>query len=85
MSAPALSELRALYVHIPFCERKCEYCDFASIAGKRAEGAYTAALRADGHHAVGLAGGVRLWEPDLDEFFVGEPHAQWPPPSESSP
>ena len=46
MSA-AVPEVRALYVHIPFCERKCEYCDFASMAGKRAEHEYVAALRAE--------------------------------------
>ena len=25
-----------LYVHIPFCARKCRYCDFYSVAGKTA-------------------------------------------------
>jgi putative oxygen-independent coproporphyrinogen III oxidase len=24
---------RALYIHFPFCAKKCAYCDFASIAG----------------------------------------------------
>lgn len=35
-----------LYIHIPFCKRKCAYCDFYSLAG--AEGRmdeYTDALR----------------------------------------
>jgi len=37
--------IRSLYVHIPFCERKCEYCDFASVAGMRGHAEYVEALR----------------------------------------
>jgi oxygen-independent coproporphyrinogen III oxidase len=47
MTAVERPDVRALYVHIPFCERKCEYCDFVSVAGARGQHEYIAALRSE--------------------------------------
>ena len=35
-----------IYIHVPFCRSKCEYCDFYSIPGKHEElyAAYTEAV-----------------------------------------
>jgi oxygen-independent coproporphyrinogen-3 oxidase len=41
------AEVTSLYLHIPFCERKCEYCDFVSVAGATGQREYVAALRAE--------------------------------------
>ncbi|MGD8678436.1 MAG: radical SAM family heme chaperone HemW [Chromatiales bacterium] len=43
LQAPPLS----LYIHIPWCVRKCPYCDFNSHAGQPDEEAYVEALIAD--------------------------------------
>ncbi|MEO8897606.1 MAG: radical SAM family heme chaperone HemW [Candidatus Dormibacter sp.] len=47
MSAVDDTPVTALYIHIPFCERKCEYCDFVSVAGSRGQHEYIAALRSE--------------------------------------
>jgi oxygen-independent coproporphyrinogen III oxidase len=58
--------VRSLYVHIPFCERKCEYCDFTSVAGATGSEAYMAALCAEVRRL-----GERMGRLSLDTVFIG--------------
>jgi len=63
---PAHDEVRSLYLHIPFCERKCEYCDFTSVAGSTGSAGYMAALATEVR-----ALGERLGRLTLDTVFIG--------------
>jgi putative oxygen-independent coproporphyrinogen III oxidase len=54
------TSVSALYLHIPFCERKCEYCDFVSVAGARGQHEYIAALRAEIRALGAVLGGCAL-------------------------
>jgi putative oxygen-independent coproporphyrinogen III oxidase len=62
----AFGDVRSLYLHIPFCERKCEYCDFTSVAGDTGSGAYMEALGAEVRRI-----GERLGRLTLDTVFIG--------------
>ena len=71
LQLPALPPL-ALYVHLPWCLRKCPYCDFNShevkggaLATDTAE-AYLAALRADLEAALPL-----VWGRPVISIFIG--------------
>ncbi|HEU0204551.1 MAG TPA: radical SAM family heme chaperone HemW [Burkholderiaceae bacterium] len=70
LQLPALPPL-ALYVHFPWCIRKCPYCDFNSHepAGGIAripEAEYVDALRADLEHALPL-----IWGRRVISIFIG--------------
>ncbi len=66
MSSAAAAGIRSLYVHVPFCERRCEYCDFASVAGLAGHQEYVTALRAE----IGAVA-ERLVGLELDTVFIG--------------
>ncbi|TAD74027.1 MAG: coproporphyrinogen III oxidase [Sphingomonadales bacterium] len=68
---------RALYIHWPFCAKKCPYCDFNSHVRARVdEGDWLAALVADMRAEAALAGGEAL----TSIFFGGgTPSLMLPP------
>jgi oxygen-independent coproporphyrinogen-3 oxidase len=67
---------RALYIHWPFCLKKCPYCDFNSHVRDGVEMAeWQAALLADMRHEAERAGGERL----ESIFFGGGTPSLMPP------
>jgi len=65
-SAPSFPRAAAAYVHVPFCRRKCRYCDFYSVPVRRRQGRqYVEALAVElGRYAGALAR-------PADSIFVG--------------
>src|SRR5699024_7461342 len=64
LSLPPLS----LYVHVPWCVRKCPYCDFNShaLVGELPEEAYLQALEADLEQAI-----PQIWGRQIVSVFIG--------------
>lgn len=57
----------ALYIHLPWCVRKCPYCDFNSHAAEQVpEAAYLDALERDLMVAL-----PQVWEREIVSIFIG--------------
>ena len=60
-----------IYIHIPFCRRKCDYCDFYSLAGREDQmDPYQKALLAHIKETAPLAKGYQV---DTVYFGGGTP------------
>ncbi|MGK5084494.1 radical SAM family heme chaperone HemW [Bdellovibrionota bacterium FG-1] len=70
--------IRSLYVHFPFCESKCHYCDFYSLGKERTRPgdptAFEAALRKESEQAAPLL------DTELDTIFFGGGTPSMTPP-----
>ncbi|HAD81973.1 TPA: coproporphyrinogen III oxidase [Candidatus Edwardsbacteria bacterium] len=53
-----------LYIHVPFCLRKCAYCAFYSITDRSLISAYRSALRRE----IAI---YRGWAPSFDTLYLG--------------
>jgi oxygen-independent coproporphyrinogen-3 oxidase len=75
--------IRSLYVHFPFCETKCHYCDFYSLGRERTrEGdadAFELALRREAELAIHHTENFEL-APELDTIFFGGGTPSMTPP-----
>ncbi len=57
----------SIYIHIPFCVRKCFYCDFASQAGRQSDfGRYCDAVKAEAHSVY-----ERYGKREVPSVFIG--------------
>ena len=66
-----MAEKLGLYIHIPFCRSKCDYCDFYSLAGREARmDDYQKALLAHMKETAPLTKG---WQVDTVYFGGGTP------------
>lgn len=68
-----MSNELGLYIHIPFCRSKCDYCDFYSLAGNedRMDAYQTALLRHIGESALAARGYT------VDTVYVGGGTPSW--------
>ena len=67
-----MPEAVGLYLHVPFCLKKCPYCDFYSVAKKPDEKEFLAIVKEDIKRKKSLLEGrFSLREIKIITFYVG--------------
>ena len=77
-SLPSTATDLGVYVHFPWCLKKCPYCDFLSVAAERPalpHAAYASSVIAELERRVRTLGDVRL----VSVFFGGGTPSLWEP------
>lgn len=72
-SAPAETQPLGIYVHVPFCRSKCEYCDFYSLGGGMNKDSMDLYLQAVLTHIREAAQRAAGYEVDTVYFGGGTP------------
>ena len=68
-----MGEKLGVYLHIPFCKAKCDYCDFYSLAGR--EGQMDSYVKAVTAHIRETAPQAKGWQVDTVYIGGGTPSA----------
>ena len=58
--------MAGIYVHVPFCQKKCLYCDFYSVANSREVVRYVKALKIEAQKRAYELGGM-----DIETIYFG--------------
>jgi oxygen-independent coproporphyrinogen-3 oxidase len=65
--SPVVSERIGIYIHVPFCERKCSYCDFYSVENRSRQTEYVRCLTKE----IEILSAMFPEPPEVDSIFFG--------------
>jgi len=80
MNPGSLGQFASLYLHFPFCESKCHYCDFYSIGREKTGAGDASTFESALIKEIELRGKSGVLAPELDTIFLGGGTPSMTPP-----
>jgi oxygen-independent coproporphyrinogen-3 oxidase len=71
MNSEAKAEYASLYLHFPFCESKCHYCDFYSIGREKTAASDASTFEKALIKEIELRGKSGVFATTLETIFLG--------------